>query len=102
MRLERNRQMYTSTLGSHVTPYGMQSQQILNQLHSSMMANGSDTVTATQKAQAMLFGMVERQATMLSFLDLMKIFGGLFVVILPLIWFAKPPRAGKAPAGAAH
>jgi len=46
--------------------------------------------------------MVQRQATMLSFLDLMKLFGELFILIIPLIWLAKSPRAGKGPAGAAH
>ncbi len=100
--LERHRQIYTNTLGEHVSIYGLQSQEMMNQIRSAMMANGADPVTATQKAQAMLFGMVQRQATMLSFLDLMKLFGGLFILIIPLIWLAKPPRTGKAPAGAAH
>lgn len=100
--LERHRQMFTNTLGEHVTPYGMQAQQMMSQLRSAMMANGADPVTATQKAQAMIFGMVQRQATMLSFLDLMKIFGGLFIIILPLILLAKPPRTGKSAGPAAH
>jgi MFS transporter, DHA2 family, multidrug resistance protein len=101
--LERHRQMYTNTLGEHVTAYGLQSQQMLNSLRSAMMAGGSDPVTATEKAHAMLFWTVQRQATMLSFLDLMKIFGGLFVLILPLIYLAKPPRAEKrGPEAAAH
>jgi DHA2 family multidrug resistance protein len=100
--LERNRQIYTNILGAHVTPYGSQSQQMLNQMRSAMIANGSDPVTAAQKAQAMLFGMVQRQATMLSFIDLMRIFGGLFLIIIPLIWLTKPPRAGKGPAAGGH
>jgi MFS transporter, DHA2 family, multidrug resistance protein len=100
--LERYRQMYTNTLGTHVTAYGLQSQEMLNQMRSSMMANGSDAVTATQKAQAMLFGMVERQATMLSFIDLMKIFGGLFILIIPLILLTRPPRTSKSSNSGAH
>ena len=101
--LERYRQMYTNILGVHVTPYIPQSQQMLSQLRSSMMASGADPVTAGQKAQAMIFGIVQRQATMLAFLDLMKLFGGLFIIITPLIWLARPPRAGKnATAAASH
>ena len=99
--LERYRQMYTNILGVHVTPYIPQSQQMLSQLRSSMMASGADPVTAGQKAQAMIFGIVQRQATMLAFLDLMKLFGGLFIIITPLIWLARPPRAGKNAAAAA-
>ena len=101
--LERHRQMYTNTLGAHVTVYGLRSQEMLNQIRSAMIANGSDPANAMHKAHAMLFGMVERQATMLSFLDLMKLFGGLFILITPLILLAKSPRVGKrSPAEAAH
>jgi len=95
--------MYTNTLGAHVTVYGLRSQEMLNQIRSAMIANGSDPANAMHKAHAMLFGMVERQATMLSFLDLMKLFGGLFILITPLILLAKSPRVGKrSPAEAAH
>jgi DHA2 family multidrug resistance protein len=101
--LERSRQVYINILGAHVTPYSLGSQQMLEQMRSAMMAGGSDSVTATQRAHSLLFGMVQRQATMLSFLDLMKLFGGLFILIVPLILIAKPPRAGKRRAGeAAH
>ena len=100
--LERNRQMYTNILGTHVTPYSQQSQEMMNRIRSAMMASGSDPLTATQKAQAMLFGMVQRQATMLSFLDLMKIFAGLFILMLPLVWLVRPPRTGKTPGPASH
>jgi MFS transporter, DHA2 family, multidrug resistance protein len=100
--LERNRQMYTNILGTHVTPYSRQSQEMMDQIRSAMLASGSDPVTATQKAQALIFGMVQRQAAMLSFLDLMKIFAGLFILMLPLIWLASPPRTGKPTGPAVH
>jgi DHA2 family multidrug resistance protein len=93
--LQRHTQMYTNVLGTHVTPYALQTQQMMNQMRSAMMAAGADTVTATQRAQAMLFFTVQRHATMLSFMDVMKIFGGLFILTLPLLLLAKPPRAGK-------
>jgi len=100
--LERDRQVYTNILGAHVNPFSPQAQQLMNQLRSAMIAGGADPITATQKAQAILFGMVQRQATMLSFLNMMKIFGGLFILILPLIWLARSPRARKEPSPAAH
>ena len=93
--LERNRQRYTNILGAHVTPYAQESQDMLNRIRSAMIASGSDPVTATGKAQALIFGMVQRQATMLSFLDMMRIFGGLFVLIVPLVWFTRSPRTRK-------
>jgi DHA2 family multidrug resistance protein len=101
--LERKRQAFTNTLGTHVTPFGFRSQQMLEQLRSAIIGGGSDAVTANQRAQAMLFGMVQRQASMLAFVNLMRLFGGFFVLIVPLIWFAKAPRTVKhGNAAAAH
>lgn len=87
--LERKRQMFTNILGSHVTPYGMRSQQMQQQLRAALAAAGVDPTTAGQRAHAMLFGMVQRQASMLSFITLMKFFGGMFLLTLPLIWIAR-------------
>jgi DHA2 family multidrug resistance protein len=93
--LERSRQTFTNTLGTHVTPFALKSQQMLEQLRSAIMGSGADPVTASQRAQAVLFGMVQRQASMLAFVNLMRLFGGLFVLIVPLLWFAKAPRTVK-------
>jgi MFS transporter, DHA2 family, multidrug resistance protein len=87
--LERNRQTYTNILGTHITPYAYQSQQMLSQLKSALMAKGIDPISAGQRANAMLFGSVQRHATMLSFIELMRLFGILFILLLPLIWLAK-------------
>jgi DHA2 family multidrug resistance protein len=95
--LERYRQVHTNLLGANVTPYSAKSQLMLEQLRSSIIAGGSDAATATQRAYATIFGLVQRQATMLAFLDLMKLFGGLFVLTVPLVWLTRPPRAGKRP-----
>jgi DHA2 family multidrug resistance protein len=94
--LERYRQVYTNVLGAHVTPYNPNAQILLNKVRSSLIAGGSDPVTAAQKTNAMLFGMVQRQAAMLSFIDLMRLFGILFVLILPLVLLVKPPRTSKS------
>ena len=101
--LERHRQMHINLLGVHVTPYGQASQQMLSLLRSALMAKGSDPVAAGQQASAMIFGMVQRQATMLSFIDLMRTFALLFILCLPLILLAKPPQTSKGkPAEAVH
>jgi MFS transporter, DHA2 family, multidrug resistance protein len=90
--LERYRQAYTNIIGAHATPYGQQSQEMLNQLSSAMTARGADTVTASHQAHAMLFGMVQHQATMLSFINVMRIFGVLFLLIIPLILMARSAK----------
>jgi MFS transporter, DHA2 family, multidrug resistance protein len=99
--LQRSSQIHTNILGAHVVPYSPKTQLLIDQMRSSLIAGGSDPVTATQRTYAMLFGMVQRQATMLSFIDLMRLFGILFVIIIPLILLAKPPRT-KRPSAEAH
>jgi MFS transporter, DHA2 family, multidrug resistance protein len=101
--LERYRQIHTNMLIANITPFNPKSQLLIDQMSSGMMASGTDPVTAAQRSHAMIFGMVQQQATMLSFIDLMRLFGVLFVVIVPLILLAKSPRTGKrSPAAAAH
>lgn len=95
--LERNRQVYTNILGTHVTPYAPQSQQMLSQLQSALTSKGIDPATAAQRARAMLFGSVQRHAAMLSFIELMRLFGILFILMLPLVWLAKSSRAKAHP-----
>ena len=93
--LERNRQSYTSTLGTHVTPFSLKSQQYLEQIRSAMIGSGSDPVTAGQRANAMVFGLVQRQATMLSFIKLMQAFGFLFLLCIPLVYLMHSPQTAK-------
>ncbi len=47
-----------------------------------------------------MFGMVQRQAAMLSFVDLFRLLGVMFLLLLPLILLMKRPRQAAAPGGA--
>ena len=91
--LERKRQAYTNILGAHVTPYDQNSRQILSGLQSMLTTAGVDPATAGERANAMLFGVVQRQATMLSFINLMRLFGVLFIVLLPFVWLIRSPES---------
>ena len=73
--LARHSQATTSTLGSHVTMYDQASQSMFAQLRAGFMAAGADAVTATNRAYAALFGMVQRQASMVSFVGLFQLLG---------------------------
>jgi DHA2 family multidrug resistance protein len=96
--LARRQQIHTSVLGAHVDVYSPQAQALLEQLRAAFLARGSDLATATQQARAAVFGLVQRQAAMLSFTDVFRLMALLFVFLLPLLFLMKTPRAGRGPA----
>ena len=99
--LTRHGQATTNTLGANVTPYDATSQSMLAGLQQAFMAAGADITTATARANAALFGMVQRQATMVSFVGIFQLLGVMFVALVPLVLLMKRPKRG-APAAAAH
>jgi DHA2 family multidrug resistance protein len=98
--LARHNQALTSVFGANVTPYDAASQRAFGQLRSAFMAGGADGVTATSRAYAALFGMVQRQATMVSFVGIFQMLGVLFVALIPLVLLMKRPQRGGRPAAA--
>jgi DHA2 family multidrug resistance protein len=96
--LERLSQQHINVLGRHVDRYGVQSQQMINSVRGALMARGADAATATQQAHGAIFGMVQRQASMLSFLDTFRAMAVVFLLVLPLLLIMRRPahRGGAA------
>ena len=63
------------------------------------LRGGSDPVTASRRAQAMLYGAVQQQAALLSFLSVFRLMGILFLLLIPLVFMVRKPK-GKGAAGA--
>jgi MFS transporter, DHA2 family, multidrug resistance protein len=98
--LSRHTQTTTSMLGSNVTPYDPASQSMLYQMKAAFMAAGADAVTATERATAALFGLVQRQATMVAFVGIFQLMGLLFIALVPLVLLMRRPRARGGPVAA--
>jgi MFS transporter, DHA2 family, multidrug resistance protein len=94
--LARHNQATTSVLGANVTPYDPASQAMFMQARAGFMAAGSDSATATSRAYAALFGMVQRQAAMVSFVAIFQLLGIMFLVLLPLVLLMQRPRGRGA------
>ena len=92
--LARNSQSTTALLGRNVTAYDSTSQTLFSQMKGAFMAAGADAVTATERAYAALFGMVQRQATMVSFVGIFQLLGILFVAMVPLVLLMQRPKGG--------
>jgi len=100
--LARHSQAMTSTLSANVTPYSPASQQTFWQLRGAFMAAGADASTATSRAYAALYGMVRRQATMVSFVGIFQLLGIMFLALIPLVLLMQRPRGRADAAAAAH
>lgn len=91
--LFRNQQGNTAWLGSHVNVYDLAAQNAFARTRAGFVAGGADTVTATRQAYGALFGLVQRQASMVAFVDLFRLLGMIFLVLLPLLFLMKRPQA---------
>jgi MFS transporter, DHA2 family, multidrug resistance protein len=99
--LARHGQAFTNTLSAHVTPYDPAARSMLEGLRRMFMAQGADLVTATQRANAAVFGLVARQATMLAFVSVFRLLALIFLLMLPLVLIMRAPRT-KEPVAGAH
>jgi len=98
--LVRQRQTVAAVLGENINVYDPQTQTMLAQMKAAFMARGADAVTATERAYAALHGLLLQQASMVSFVWLFRLLGGIFLMLLPLIFIMRRPRGRTAPAGA--
>jgi DHA2 family multidrug resistance protein len=93
--LQRQRQAIGARLGEGINVYDPTTQTMFEQIRGGLMAAGSDAVTATQRAYAVLHGMLLQQASMVSFVMLFRLLGIVFLLLLPLIMIMKRPKAGE-------
>jgi DHA2 family multidrug resistance protein len=98
--IARQTRVVTGTLGEHVSVYDPASQQMFLQMRGAFIAAGADMVTATNRAYAALFGMLSRQAAMVSFVSLFQLLGIVFLLLIPLVLLMKRPGAGGPVVGA--
>lgn len=89
--LARHTQAMTAVLGSNVTPYDAASQSMFYRIRAAFMAAGADAVTATTRAHAAMFGMVQRQAAMVSFVGVFQLLGFMFIALVPLVLLMRRP-----------
>jgi DHA2 family multidrug resistance protein len=95
--IARHTKQIAGTLGEHVNAFDPETQQMFLQIRSGFIAAGADMATATSRAYAALFGMISRQAAMVSFVGLFELLGFIFLALIPLVLLMKRPgHAGPA------
>jgi len=61
-----------------------------------------DATTAANQAYAAMFGLVERQAAMLSYVDAFRLLAAMFILVLPLILIMRKPKGPGGPEVMGH
>ena len=100
--LARTRQANSALLGEHVTAFDPSTLSLLEQMKAGFVAGGSDAVSATNQAYAALYGMIQRQASMVAFVNIFRLLGYLFLVLVPLVMIMRRPKGSSGPAAGAH
>jgi DHA2 family multidrug resistance protein len=92
--VSRNMQKHSNDLSSRVTAYDPAARAMFESIRNGLIAKGADFTTATKQAYAALFGMVQQQAAMLSYIDAFFLLAVMFVAVMPLVLIMKKPKGG--------
>src|SRR6476620_5326848 len=97
--LARNAQVHQAVLTTHTSEYDPAYQAAFEQINTTLMAT-MDPVSATQQAYATMYGMVVRQAAVLSYIDNFRLLAILCMLCVPAAFLFKRVRNAKAIEGA--
>jgi MFS transporter, DHA2 family, multidrug resistance protein len=98
--VERLQQAHITDLVGHITPYNTRAGQTIEGMQQLMQSHGAPLSTAAKQSYAAMFGMVQQQAAILSFLDVFRDLAVLFVVMAPLILLMRKPAKSAGPRAA--
>ncbi|HMK24186.1 MAG TPA: DHA2 family efflux MFS transporter permease subunit [Terriglobales bacterium] len=83
--LARRNQFHQNRLIEKITPASLQTRGMLQGMQGWFHSNGSDGYLASRRALAALYGLVQRHAAMLSFVEAFWVMGVMFLIMLPFI-----------------
>jgi DHA2 family multidrug resistance protein len=91
--LARRNQVHQDQLVGHISAFDPHTRNVLHGLQSWFQVHGFNSVDASKKALAAIYGMVQRQAAMLSFVEAFWIMGVIFLLMLPLLFLLRNARS---------
>jgi MFS transporter, DHA2 family, multidrug resistance protein len=99
--LFRRQQFHTARLGEHIDIVNGQVHAWLNSAQAAMVMRGVDPTSAAGRSYGALWGTLQRQASMLAFIDTFRAMAIVFLLVLPFLLIMKRPTHGRA-AGPMH
>lgn len=95
VRLAQAHQTYLVYNANHYNPAF---QNMVENIKRIMMGRGSDAWTATYQGLAAIYGIVQRQATMMAYIDIFWIVTVVYALMIPFIFLMKPKKGGTTTA----
>jgi DHA2 family multidrug resistance protein len=92
--LARRSQVHQTEMAKHTSAFDPALHQMIANMTQSFKAAGYDAAKAMQMAQARVYGLMTRQAEMLSYLDVIWVFAIVCALMVPLAFLMKRPKSG--------
>src|SRR6202165_758159 len=92
--LDRRTQVHTTDLVSHISASNPAFRSTLQGATRAMQAHGASAAHATQQAYALVQSTVQRQATMLAYIDCFWFLGVAIMAMIPMVFLMKKSRPG--------
>ena len=93
--LDRRTQKHQADLTSHLTAAQAQFQSTLQGIANSLTAHGLSPADAMQRAYAVIQNTVQRQATMLAYIDCFWFLGCAILAMIPMVFLMKRTKGGE-------
>ena len=90
--IARREQFHQQRLIEHLSPLDASYQSTLEAAKQMFLAKGADAAHAAQQAQQFVYDMVQRQASMLAFLEDFRLLAIAFLALIPLMFLMKNTR----------
>jgi DHA2 family multidrug resistance protein len=90
--LARRGQVHQNQMIAHVTPFDHTARNMMYGMRAWFMTHGSNSVAAMQKSMGAMYGMIQQQAALLSFVEAFWLMGIIFLGMLPLLVFLRNAR----------
>jgi DHA2 family multidrug resistance protein len=90
--LARRSQVHQNQMVSHISSFDHNTQMMWRGMTGWFLSHGSDSVAAGRQALSAMYGMLQQQAMMLSFVEAFWVMGVIFLGMVPLLFLLKNPR----------
>ena len=100
--LTRRQQVHHNHLVGNISAYDPETWQMLQAAKAGFISRGADPHTATQRAYGAMYGMVQRHAAMLSFVEAFWVMAVLFFAMIALVLVLRPAPLKETSGAGSH